>query len=230
MAMEDEDKKKKEGDPQGSDNGDTGGNAPPPAAGGDNAPPPPSGGDQPQTSEEAPSVQVAKAVYTSLKNLQSNLAAAANTYENPRAKEYFDGPFTQKCNETMGEIKGLIGELGGNTEDAPSGGEATDPNEDEEAMKSFLALGNTNDLKLLGYVAPLNALSRAKNLTEEQRLAIGGVLKSIKGLCNDARSNAEEAKKKALAAQVSSLQETQNGLNQGIETLQKTLNQLLGKR
>jgi hypothetical protein len=232
-----DDEKDKEKPDSGSAPDAGGGNAPPP----DNNAPPPDDGNVPpdeQQKTEAPSVQVAKAVYTSLKNLQGNLDAAANTYENPEAKSYFEGPFKEKCNEAMGEIKGLISKLGSNTGDDVAepndsgdseSGESGDPNEDEEAMKSFLALGQTNDLKLRGYVAPLNALSKAKNLTEEQRLCLGGVLKSIHGLCDESKKNADEAKKKTLAAQVSSLQEGHAGLTKSMADLQTSLSQLLGK-
>ncbi len=207
------------------------GNAPPPDAG--NAPPPDAGSADTPTGNEPPSAQVAKAVYTSLKNLQGNLDAAANTYENPEAKSYFDGPFKQKCGEMMGEIKGLIGKLGSNTgDDMPDqGADGGDGGEqpDEEAMKSFLALGNNNDLKLLGYVAPLNSLAKAKNLTPEQKLCLGGVLKSIRGLCDSAKNNAEEVKRKALSDEVSSLQKTSAATSSRLADLQKSMNSLLGK-
>ena len=203
-------------------------NAPPPAD--PNAPP-----SDEQQSNEAPSVQVSKAVYTSIKNLLGNLKAADNTYENPEAKDYFNGPFMDKANEMQSEIKGLISKLGanvddGDAEDDPSQGGDSGVDEDQEAMKSFLVMGNTNDLKLLGYIAPLNSLSRAKNLTDEQRLCLGGVLKSIRGLCDEARKNSEEAKKKALATQVASLQENYGGLTKSIADLQSQMGQLLPSR
>lgn len=219
--------------------------------GGGEVPPDAGAGTEEQVSNEPPSVQVSKAVYTSLKNLMGNLKAAENTYENPEAKEYFNGPFAEKCNEAMGEIKGLISKLGsgggddfsssdsGDTEGGEAGAEGEGGEkkkkptpeekaaEEEETMKSFLALGQTQDLKLLGIAAPLGAIARAKNLTNEQRLSLNGVLKSIRNLCDDAKKTADANKQKSIAAQVSSLQEIQGGLTKSISALQSSINELL---
>lgn len=208
---------------------------------GGSAPPPPEpqksvpttvddgGADPADDSNEPPSVQVSKAVYTSLKNLMGNLKAAENTYENPEAKEYFNGAFTEKCNEAMGEIKGLISKLGSAVSDDESENNTEAATEEEEAMKSFLALGQTQDLKLLGIAAPLKAIAKSKNITDEQRLTLNGVLKSITGLCDNAKKNSEAAKQKALAAEVASLQENYTGLAKSINALQTSLTDLLPK-
>lgn len=149
--------------------------------------------------DSPPSVRVANAVHASLKQLIANLEAAGNTYEDPRAKEYFGGAFSEQCSALVTEVEGLIGELGGKAtggdSDKPKEGE---PEEDsDEALKSFLSLGNRQQLRVLGVASPLQSLVTAKNLRPEQKLAVQSVLKNIRKMTDDAKAATAAAKAKA---------------------------------
>jgi len=149
-------------------------------------------------SEAPPSVRVANAVHSSLSQLMANLEGASNTYEDPRAKEYFGGPFLEKCNELMTEVKGLIGELGGDDAEEPAEEEPAE----EEAVKSWLASAPTKGLRLSGYLAPLNRIAKAKDVPETHKMAIQAVLKNLRGIIEGSRTNHDAAKEKVLQEQI----------------------------
>lgn len=158
--------------------------------------PPPA--EEEESSDEMPSVRVAKAVYASLQTLMDNLEGASNTYEDPRAKEYLGGAFKEQCGAMMEEVKGLISELGGEAKESEPDEAATE----EEAVKTWLASAPRKGLRLSGYIAPLNRLSKAKNLTEEQRMSIQAVLKSVRGVIDGAKVEAGSVSDKALQTQI----------------------------
>ena len=152
--------------------------------------------------DSPPSVRVANAVHASLKQLMANLEAAGNTYEDPRAKEYFGGAFSEQCSALVTEVEGLIGELGGKAtggdSDKPKEGEGSGDEESaDEALKSFLSLGNRQQLRVLGVASPLQSLVTAKNLRPEQKLAVQSVLKNIRKMTDDAKAATAAAKAKA---------------------------------
>ena len=178
--------------------------------------------------DSPPSVRVANAVHASLKQLIANLEAAGNTYEDPRAKEYFGGAFSEQCSALVTEVEGLIGELGGKAaSDKPAKGEGGESEESaDEALKSFLSLGSRQQLRVLGIAAPLQSLVTAKNLKPEQRLAIEGVIKGLKKQVADAKSITGESKARALMEQLAKAKADGEARAKVLKDLTDSLNEM----
>lgn len=176
--------------------------------------------------QSTPSVRVANAVRSSLSQLMSNLEAAGNTYEDPRAKEYFGTAFMEQCKAMLTEVDGLISELGGKAAKADEGGE-DDEAAAEEAMKTFLAGGVRQRLQVLGFAAPLESIASAKNLTPEQKLTVNSVMKNIRQTVNQAKASAEAAKSKISEEQLAKLKTDGEARAKSLAKLTDSLKELL---
>lgn len=177
--------------------------------------------------DSPPSVRVASAVHASLSQLVSNLEAAGNQYEDPRAKEYFGGAFMDQCKALLTEVDGLISELGGKPAKSDGGDEPADGESADEAMKTFLAGGVRNRMKVLGVAAPLESLAAAKNLTPAQKLTINTAIDSLKKTVKAAKVDADAAKAKATEAEVAKTTEQFTSLTKTLSDVQKQINELL---
>src|SRR5205085_4735380 len=95
-----------------------------------------------------PSGRVLSAVHQSITGLIANINGAANSYENPAAKEYLAG-LVETLNGLATEVEGAFSEVAEGKSLTKSDG-GTDPAPEEAVVKSWLASGKRRDLQLGG--------------------------------------------------------------------------------
>lgn len=166
--------------------------APPPAA------PPPAAPDtasEPaleEPSTDSPSGQVLSAIHSSIAGLLANIAAAANTYENPDAMSFVNDTLVPALTDLASQVDAAYSACSAGKSMTPADGE--DMPADEEVMKSWLSSNRSRGFQLDGYSARLKLLGTAKNLTPDQRLTVTGIVKHISGLTQKARESAKPTK------------------------------------
>lgn len=136
--------------------------------------------------KESPSAQVLGAIHSSLQGLLSNIAAAANTYENPDAISFVNDTLVPVLTDLAGQVDAAYSACSGGKSMAPESGDQEPP--DEDVMKSWLAGNRSRGLQLGGYASRLQLLATAKNLQPDQRLTVTGIVKHLRDLTAKART------------------------------------------
>lgn len=126
--------------------------------------------------------QVLSAVKMSLSDLSAHVEGAMSPLENQPVKDYL-GKLCELLKTTVTEVDGLYGEQYPDG-DAPEG--AGDEPAEPDAVKSWCAAATNNRFQLSGQAVRLKSLSIAKNLTEDQRKLIRGVLKGLADITAEA--------------------------------------------
>lgn len=145
-----------------------------------------------EPSTDSPSGQVLGAIHSTLQGLLDNIAAAANTYENPDAISFVTDTLVPALTDLAAQVDAAYSACSNGKSMAADGQAPEVP--DEEVVKSWLASNRSRGFQLDGYASRLRLLSSAKNLTPDQRLTVTGIVKHISGLTAKAREATKQAR------------------------------------
>lgn len=143
-----------------------------------------------EPSTDSPSGQVLGAIHSTIQGLLDNIAAAANTYENPEAISFVTDTLVPALTDLASQVDAAYSACSKGKSMAPTEGETPEV-PDEEIVKSWLASNRSRGFQLDGYSARLRLLSAAKNLTPDQRLTVTGIVKHLSDLTAKARETAK---------------------------------------
>jgi hypothetical protein len=160
--------------------------------------------DDPNSESQPYGSTVVSAVHSSLTAACQNIEDAMGPLENPTVKE--------GLNAILGALQEQIAALEGLHESSypdqtalKSDGDSGD--QDDDAMKAFLASGRIASLQVLGLGARLKGLVGARNLTQDQRRTLNGVSRQLARLVSQSKSHQCDTDEVRIAALHKSIRE-----------------------
>ncbi len=144
------------------------------------------------------------AVHASLAAACQSIEDAMGPLENPEVKEGLQAILIA-LQEQLTALEGLHSSSYPNQSQLKSDGD--DGDQDDEAMKAFLASGHVASLQVLGLGARIKGMIGARNLTPNQRRTLTGVIQQMAKLVSQSKSHQADDDEAKFAALQRSIRE-----------------------